>query len=47
MAYINSHSMDTARTAALKDVKVRGFGINMVARKYGAHRTTIWRWVKK
>ena len=47
MAYINSHSMDTARTAALKDVKIRGLGINVVARKYGVHRTTIWRWVKK
>lgn len=47
MAYINSHSMDTARTAALKDVKIRGLGIGIVARKYGVHRTTIWRWIKK
>lgn len=40
MAYINSHSMDMARTAALKDIKIKNLDVCVVARKYGVHRTT-------
>lgn len=47
MAYITSPYASKARRLAVQDVRKKRLSINQVSDKYGVHRTTIWRWIKK
>jgi len=47
LSYSNNPYLPKARMIARNDVVVRKLPISQVARKYGVHRSTVWRWVKK
>lgn len=47
MAYVTSPYASKARRLAVQDVRKGRLSINQAADKFGVHRTTIWRWVKR
>ncbi len=47
MSYYNSKSLSKARGDAVKLVVIDKYPIQVVARRYGVNRTTIWRWYKR
>lgn len=47
MAYSINPNLPKARALALKMLLLERVPLTVVARKYGVHRTTIWRWKKK
>lgn len=47
MAYITSPYASKARRLAVQDVRKKRLNITQAANKYGVHRTTIFRWLKK
>lgn len=47
MAYVTSPYAGKARRFAVQDVRTGRLNILEAADKYGVHRTTIWRWLKK
>lgn len=47
MAYTSNPYLPKVRRLAVNDVEVRGLSCTLVARKYGVHRSTIGRWVKR
>lgn len=47
MAYVTSPYAPKARRLAVQDVRKKRLNVSQAADKYGVHRTTIWRWVKK
>ena len=47
MAYIMNPYLPKVRRLAVNDVEIRNLSCASVARKYGVHRSTVGRWVKK
>ena len=47
MSYSNNPYLPKARMKARNDVVWGRLGVSQAANKYGVHRTTIWRWIKK
>jgi transposase InsO family protein len=47
MAYVTSPYASKARRLAVQDVRKGRLNINQAASRYGVHRTTIWRWLKR
>jgi transposase InsO family protein len=47
MAYSNIKSLANTRGKAILTLKTTTLPLYVVANKYGVHRTTIWRWLKK
>jgi transposase InsO family protein len=47
MAYSNNINLPKARANALKALYYDGLPPSVVARKYGVHRSTVWRWEAK
>lgn len=47
MPYSSNPYLPKVRRLAVNDVEVRGLSCAFVARKYGVHRSTVGRWVKK
>lgn len=47
MAYSTNPNLPKARAIAMRLLLQEGMDVNVVARKCGVHRSTIWRWHKK
>jgi len=47
MAYTTNPYLPKVRRLAVNDVEVRSMSQASVARKYGVHRATIGRWIKR
>ena len=47
MAYYAGKDVEKARGNAMRELILERRSIAQVARRYGKHRTTIWRWKKK
>ena len=47
MGYSNNPNLASARGRAVKEVIIGGLSVAVVARKYGVHRSTVYRWIKR
>ena len=47
MSYCTGKHIEKSRGKAMKMLVIEKVPVNIVADRFGVHRTTIWRWYKK
>ena len=47
MAYTSNPYIGKTRRKAVNEVCIHGYSVSQIARYYGVHRTTVWRWIKR